>query len=122
MKFRVDHNVEAGVIVCRITGRIVLLDVHEILQGIMDCSRRNDARKLFLDLRESENGMEISDLVEVSIIGERIGFDESWKIAIIVDVVEVKHRFYEKFSSNRNRSLKIFTEGDIAMDWLTGGS
>jgi len=54
---------------------------------------------------------------------EKLGMDKTTRIAVLVSNIETKAEelhFYENVCLNRGWHIRIFTDRDAAIEWLTG--
>ena len=60
----------------------------------------------------------LNDFVELMSMMTSMGFDASWKRAMVVDKDALEYRFYEALILNEAINLKLFTNPYEAMIWL----
>lgn len=118
MEYDISFDENLKVIICRLSGDIYLSQAYDLVQKIMDSSRKYLTRKIIIDLQKATFNIEMSRMVDLSMICDRMGLDDSFKTAVICNEIDLKLQFYERLSNNKSKQFKLFLDEEEARNWF----
>jgi hypothetical protein len=99
-------------------------DVEILRRTLNDLARhcaREEGEQIILDLRDVELRC---TLIELRSLGDelaRLGFQPSWRMAIVGTSTNSGFAFFEAISQSHGMQFRFFKHPDAARDWLESG-
>ena len=123
MPFSVTYNSPEGLIEMRVRGKLDLPTVQQLALQAAQIAKENDCRRVLSDYREAVldlSTLQIYDLQNMlADIARTSGLRmESFKRALVVGADLADFAFFETVSQNRNQTVKLFNNIELAMQWL----
>ena len=123
MSWNVEYNSELGIVEGRYIGHVTDEDFKQATVKAVNLSKANQAHLFLIDDSEWKGGTTIFGLYDLANTFEELGFDRDSRAALILPAAgtpEVEHaRFFETACVNRGWKVKLFTDYQEAMGWLT---
>ena len=116
--FKVYYDEEQKCLICSLEGKVGFETIKKYAEKILETGDKHQCKSLFNDLRKAESSFSLTDFVELMSMMTSMGFDTSWKRAMVVDKDALEYRFYEALILNEAINLKLFTNPYEAMIWL----
>ncbi|HUI30581.1 MAG TPA: hypothetical protein VLX91_10220 [Candidatus Acidoferrales bacterium] len=114
-----EFNFENGVLNVRLTGKFPnerLRKGENVFKTLIDACESNKCRKIMVDVRELAINFSVMDMFQAcrdSALLTRSGFE----VAFLARK-DMLNQFFEDVSHNRGGQIGVFTELDLALDWL----
>ncbi len=121
MDWTIDYLQEYGIVFVKILNPLKIEVLKPFCQQIQSLAREQNSHKYFVDHREVDNEIYISDIHEIASIVKDVGVDLDSKIAVLVGR-SIPQRFKLDFVQNVFSLISIqisfFYDKDEALDWL----
>jgi hypothetical protein len=123
MKIDVSFDEEHNCVVGRFEGDLMLDTAKKYISEAVKVANKHPCQRILNDLRGANVVLSIFDLYELPSLVVTEGLDHRWRRAVLVDpTVDLeKVDFYELVASNRGLTVRMFTDYDKAIQWLTAG-
>jgi hypothetical protein len=118
MEYEISFDESVKAIVCRVSGDIFLSEAHFLVQDILDSSKKYLTKRIIFDLRNAKFKIEMSGMVDLSMICDRMGLNDTFRTAAICHDIDLKLQFYERLSNNKSKQFKLFVDEKKAKDWI----
>ncbi len=121
LRWTMDFEPEANIVVVRTEGPIDKSSMPKMLQATIEFTRRHRCRRILADHRASELKM---DVFETFNSPRELFLDSAdWKnrAALVYSVITEEHKFMETVFLNNHRTVALFTDINLARQWLTTG-
>jgi len=115
---KVYYDEEQECVIASLEGKSGFEILKKYAGKILETGDKHQCKTLFNDLQKEESAFSLNDFVEIMSIMTSMGFDNSWKIAMVVDKDSLGYRFYEALTLNEAINFKLFTNPHVAMIWL----
>ena len=86
---------------------------------VVAASKEHNCKRLLNDMRQAELGLSIVEIHEIPKFLENEGVDRSWKRAVVFSKDFRDYHFYENVAFNIGFTVKVFTDRQKSLDWLT---
>jgi hypothetical protein len=116
--FKVYYDEEQKCLICSLEGKASPETVKKYAEKILETGDKHQCKSFFNDLRKAESGFSLTEVIETMSMMKGMGFDNSWKRAMVVAKDSQEYRFYEALILNEAINLKVFTNPHEAMIWL----
>ena len=116
--FKVYYDEEQECVIASLEGKAGFEMLKKYAKKILETGDKHQCKTLFNDLQKEEPAFSLIDFVEIMSMMTSIGFDNSWKTAMVVAKDSLGYRFYEALILNEAIHLKLFTNPHEAMIWL----
>ena len=115
-----QYDQEHDCLVGHFTGDMDIQSAELYLKEVVPMTRKHDSKRILNDMRNANIKMGIMDIYKLPSIVIRDTFDRSWPRAVIVKEKNVKLlHFYETVALNRGIQVKIFTDIEEGIRWLS---
>jgi hypothetical protein len=118
MTFNVYYYKEHDCVVGVFKGKFDQDTANTFLREVLKIASEHGCKRFFSDMREAELALSTVEWFGLLELLDTIGFDRSWKRAIVVARDLETYRFFEVAALNRGYRIKIFTDLNDAKNWL----
>jgi hypothetical protein len=119
MNYGLSYDEANKIIIGRIEGKVDAVLVKKMAVEVSEMFQKYNCNKILNDLREANLTKSIFDIYNIPRIINDSGIPVLSKRAIVVKEKTSDFKFLETASINVGHRLKIFTDYDMALDWLT---
>lgn len=122
MTWNVEYDTELGLIHCVYSGRVTVDEFKEATTKAMTLSKIKKTAKFLIDDSMLEIAVSATEIYELPLFYDDIKASRKSKMAVILPSARQARKdveFYETVCRNRGWAVKIFTERQRAIDWLT---
>lgn len=123
MPWTVEYNAEYDIIQCTYVGRITDDDFKKATIRSRDLAKTNNTSRFLIDDSEWEGGASTLGLHGLPALFEELGFERTSRGALILPPLGTAEaedaHFFETVCYNRGWQVKVFTDRQDAIDWLT---
>ena len=123
MPSTVEHNPELGIVEYKFVGRVTGDEIKKTTILGFDLARTNNTNLFLIDDSELEDAGSVVDLYNLPTLYEEQGLERGSKGAVVLPTANAKvaedARFHETVCLNRGWQVKVFTDRQEAIDWLT---
>ena len=116
--FKVYYDEEQKCLICSLEGKVDFETIKKYAEKILETGEKHQCKSFFNDLRKVGTAFSLTDVIEIMSMMKRMGFDDSWKRAMVVAKESLEYRFYEALILKEAINLKLFTNPHEAMIWL----
>jgi len=116
--FKVYYDEEQKCLICSLEGKASLEMVKKYAKKILETGDKHQCKSFLNDLRKAESDFSLTEVIEIMSVMKGMGFDNSWKRAMVVAKDSLEYSFYEALILNEAINLKLFTNPNVAMIWL----
>jgi len=122
MSFEIKYDGDFSCLMCRMTGKIDLQLIEEFLVKLTPMMKNHKCSRILNDARSAELVLSSVDIYNIPKLFAQSGIDISVKRALVIADLKELHFFLETVSKNRSQNVKIFTDYDEALKWVTADS
>ena len=124
MPWTVEYDSELRIIECRYVGQVTDDDFKEATAKAIALAKANNTKRFLVDDSEWEGGASVLGLFELPEIHKELEADRTSRAALVLpppsSTAEVRDaQFYETVCRNRGWNVRVFSELEEAIDWLT---
>ena len=123
MPWNVEYDSELGIVSGSYVGRVTDEDFKEATIKAIDLAKVNNTNRFLIDDSQYEGGATVLGLYELHDLYDQLKTDRKSKGALVLpsSVSNAKEdaRFYETVCQNRGWNVKVFSEREAAINWLT---
>ena len=123
MPSTLEYNPELGIVQLKYVGRVTGDEFKETTFEAQDLAKKNNTNLFLIDDSELEDAGLLHDLYNLPALYEELGVDRVSKVALLLPRLSAAAaedaRFYETICVNRGWLVKVFTERQEAINWLT---
>ena len=116
--FKVYYDEEQKCLICSLEGKVGFETIKKYAEKILETGDKHQCKSFLNDLQKVRTAFSLTDVIEIMSIMTEMGFDDSWKRAMVVDKESLEYSFYEALILNEAINLKLFTNPYEAMIWL----
>ena len=116
--FSVYYDEEQECVIASLEGKSDFEILRKYAERVLETGNKHRCKALFNDLRKEKPAFSLTDFVKIMNMMTGMGFDNSWKTAMVVAKDSLGYRFYEALILNEEINLKLFTNPYEAMIWL----
>lgn len=120
MKYEVSYDKERDLIVGRVEGDLNSALVKEMSSAVAEVVRKTGCCNILNDLRDARIASSAFDVYKMPGIINNQGVPNICKRALIVSEESKGFRFLETVSVNVGQQVRIFTDPESAIEWLSG--
>ncbi|MHC4207156.1 MAG: hypothetical protein ACYSTT_21080 [Planctomycetota bacterium] len=123
MNIQVAFDEKVNCVVGRFKGDLTLAAAKKYIREVVEVAKKHPCQRFLNDLREANLVLSVFDIYELPGLVVTEGFDIRWRRAfLMVPTTNLdKIDFFELVASNRGMSVRMFTDYDKAIEWLTTG-
>jgi hypothetical protein len=118
MTFSVHYEPQKDIIESQVIGKLDLEVLTALASEVCRLLLKHDCKLFFNDLRNARHNLSTIEIYLVPEILKEIGLPLSGKRALLVSTDLDDYAFFETTSVNRGHRVKVFTDPDLAIDWL----
>jgi len=107
------------------SGAVKPMELIKNVKANIELAIKSGISRFLTDTRELDNSTTPIDAYELVKMYQKLGIGEGWKEAILLPELPDSAAlmvFYETVSQNRGFDVKVFTNRDDAVAWLTSNS
>ncbi len=119
MKYELSYDKEHDLIVGRVEGDIDPVLVKKMASEFADIIETSGCHKLLNDLRDAKITPSTLDIYNMPRIISKQGVHLACKRALVVPEASDDFRFLETVSVNVGQQVRIFTDPEAAIEWLS---
>jgi len=123
MPWSVEYDSELGTVSCRYVGRVTDDDFRQATLKAFELAKANSTNRFLIDDSKWEGGASIVGLYDLPKLFTELGFERESRGALILPssgtLQAEDARFFETVCINRGWQVKLFTDRQEALDWLT---
>ena len=116
--FKVYYDEEQKCLNCSLVGNVDFETIKKYAEKILETGGKHQCKFILNNLQKVRTALSLTDLIEIMSMMTRMGFDDSWKRAMVVAKESLEYSFYEALILNEAINLKLFTNAYEAMIWL----
>lgn len=123
MKIDVSFDEKHNCVIGRFEGDLTLAAAKEYIKEVVEVAKKHTCERFLNDLRGANVVLSIFDIYELPGLVITEGFDHRWRRAFLAAPTADPEKvdFFELVGSNRGLSVRMFTDYDKAIQWLTTG-
>ena len=123
MPYEVEYNSELGIVEFTFTGSVTGEEFgRATIEGI-DLAKAKDTKLFLIDDSDLQDAGSVIDLYNLPRLYEKLGLERGSRGAVVLPTASSKAaedaRFHETVCLNRGWQVKVFTDRQEAIDWLT---
>jgi len=117
MPFTIKYDKEIDCIFIKVDGQFDLSLLKMLASEVAKVIEKHGCRCIFNDLRNATLG-DILDIYHMPNTARETGIENMCKRALIVNEIPSEFDFLETVFVNRGHQVRMFTDADIANQWL----
>jgi hypothetical protein len=119
--FEIHYNAEHDCLFGKFTGRLDRETMQDYAKAVADVeTEQPDCRRLLNDLREATLDLGTGQIYQTPLMLLAKGLNPKMRRAIVVPWKDLKdYKFYETTAHNKGFFVKVFTDPEKALEWLT---
>ncbi len=119
MPFEIKYDDNTACMMCHMSGKINQQVIDEVLSVLIPQMKKNDCLRILNDLRDAEIDLSTVDIFNLPKMFVKAGIDPLSKRAVVVKAPTDDLSFFENVFVNQAQLVKVFTDYDEALKWLT---
>ncbi len=122
MKYELSYDAERDVIAGRVSGDLDPVEVRQMAAEFAKLARSHGCRRLMNDLREADTSYSALHIHTMpKMVHEHGGISSCWRALVVPEDPEALS-FLESVAQTIGETVRVFTDRESAMEWLSGGS
>ena len=127
MSYKISYDPESKIVCCQHAGRITKDGLRTRSIKTIELAKANSANLYLIDVVDLEGGVSTVGLYDLPAVYEKAGVDRRVVCAAILYNAKDKAlandvHFYETVCINNGWKVKMFSDRQEAIRWLTGGN
>ena len=122
MSIEINYDPETEIMMCRLTGKIDIPLLKDFAASLQQLMKEHQCTRILNDCRDSDLALSAFDIHQIPAMASKAGLNPAIKRAIVNKTTPDDFSFFETVSANQMHQVKVFTDYDEAMKWLTADS
>ena len=122
MQWVIDFLPESSVVRVTTNGPMSLEDNLAFIVDALAVSSAHGATRFLVDHREMTTAMSVAELFDLPVTNARMGVDPNMRVAVVYSLDSPSREdffFYDARNRSKGiRSIRLFTDMQLAMEWL----
>ena len=122
MPWKAKYNDKHNFVELVYLGKVTPQELHQALVAAVSLSKENNTQLFLADCTEMEGGHSVIDLYSLISLYDNIGLKLGMREALLMPSMQSPKadvEFYETACLNKGYNVRIFTDLDSAVKWLT---
>ncbi len=121
MPYKIKYDPDIECMMCRMFGELQASELPGFAADMVALLDKHNCARVLNDVREVDLRLSTVDFYKVPSLVQKAGLKPTVKRAIVFAKDAKDYGFFETVSVNRGQFVRVFTDFDKAVTWLTGG-
>ena len=118
MSSKFEYLQEDEILMIHTSNTYIMDSENDLLKEIVSKANDYNCKRFFVDLRSTQVTFRTITTFFRPNLFEELGFERSWKGALVFEALSKEAMFYETVFQNRGWQMMVFDDSDSAMNWL----
>ncbi|MCP4896857.1 MAG: hypothetical protein GY906_07765 [bacterium] len=119
MPFTIEYDSERACMMCKLSGTIDIQLITCYIDKVVSLMEQHHCSRVLNDVRGADISLSSVDIVSLPNLMIEKNFNRFAKRALVYDQSSDDIEFFETVSTNRGHKVRVFTDFEQALNWLT---